>query len=166
MEIGRKIYFSKSTGAILWDKGEMQGAVVETTQAQDEATMPILSVFDAKGDLGVLQLDYGQDDDKFAACAGYYIDPTTSKIVYLTGPVQFSAAAGTYPAAQTVELSSWTSDAVIYYTTDGSDPTTASTKYTGAITVSATQTITAIAVSALLGTTAAATEADYTISAA
>lgn len=58
----------------------------------------------------------------------------------------FSPAAGTYSSAQTVTISSATSGATIYYTTDGTDPTTASTQYTSAIAVSSTQTVKAIAV--------------------
>ena len=45
---------------------------------------------------------------------------------------------GSYPSAQTVTLSSTTQDASIYYTTDGSVPTTSSTPYTGPITMSET----------------------------
>jgi len=57
----------------------------------------------------------------------------------------FSPAPGTYSSAQAVSLSSATSGATIYYTTDGSTPTTSSTRYAGPITVSATRTIRAIA---------------------
>ncbi len=57
----------------------------------------------------------------------------------------FSPAAGTFTSAQSVTISDSASGAVIYYTTDGSVPTTKSTKYTAAIAVSATETIQAIA---------------------
>ncbi len=56
----------------------------------------------------------------------------------------FSPAAGTYTSAQTVTISDSTSGATIYYTTNGSTPTTSSTRYTGAITVSSSETIKAI----------------------
>ena len=58
----------------------------------------------------------------------------------------FSVAAGTYNEVQSVELSCTTDGASIYYTTDGSTPTTSSTSYTSAISVSGTTTIKAIAV--------------------
>jgi hypothetical protein len=58
----------------------------------------------------------------------------------------FSPSAGTYSSAQSVTMSDATSGATIYYTTDGTTPTTSSTKYTGPITVSSTETLQAIAV--------------------
>jgi hypothetical protein len=61
----------------------------------------------------------------------------------------FSPAAGTYTTAQTVTISDAIAGATIYYTTNGTTPTTASTVYSGAITIPATpatETIQAIAV--------------------
>ena len=81
-------------------------------------------------------------------------------IVTVTAPA-FSVAAGTYANAQTVELTA-TDGATIYYTTDGTEPTIASTQYTAAITVDQTMTIKAIAVDADGNQSAVAT-ASYSI---
>jgi hypothetical protein len=61
-----------------------------------------------------------------------------------TAKPTFSPAAGTYSEEQTVTISTPTSGATIYYTTNGSTPTTASTAYTTPITVSSTETVKAI----------------------
>ena len=74
----------------------------------------------------------------------------------------FSPAAGVYTSAQNVTISTTTEGATIYYTKDGSTPTTSSTPYTGAIAVSSTTTIKAIAVKASYDNSAVAT-ATYTI---
>lgn len=58
----------------------------------------------------------------------------------------FSPAAGVYTSAQNVTISCGTTGATIYYTTDGSTPTTSSSPYSSAIPVSSTTTIKAIAV--------------------
>ncbi|MCF7816079.1 MAG: chitobiase/beta-hexosaminidase C-terminal domain-containing protein [Candidatus Pacebacteria bacterium] len=57
-----------------------------------------------------------------------------------------SPAGGSFSSAQSVTLSTTTSGALIFYTTDGSTPaTTTSTQYTGAISISSSQTLKAIA---------------------
>lgn len=56
----------------------------------------------------------------------------------------FSPAEGAYVGTQSVTISSATTSANIYYTTNGSTPTTSSTLYSGAITVSSSQTIKAL----------------------
>lgn len=59
----------------------------------------------------------------------------------------FSLEEGEYSSTQSVKLSTTTSGATIFYTTDGSTPTTNSIQYTGAITIGeGTTTIKAIAV--------------------
>jgi glucosylceramidase len=74
----------------------------------------------------------------------------------------FSPVGGTFAAAQTVSLSDSTPGATIYYTVNGSTPTTASTPYSGAITVSTTTTLSAIAAAAG-DTNSAVASALYTI---
>jgi N-acetylneuraminic acid mutarotase len=74
----------------------------------------------------------------------------------------FNPAAGTYNAAQIVTISDATANATIYYTTNGTTPTTSSTVYSGAITVSSTETIEAIAVASGYSASAVAS-ASYTI---
>lgn len=60
----------------------------------------------------------------------------------------FSAQGGTYDSPQRVYLTTTTQGATIYYTTDGSDPLTSSTRnvYSWSITVNQTMTIKAVAV--------------------
>ena len=57
----------------------------------------------------------------------------------------FSPGAGTYSGTQTVTISDSTHGASIYYTTNGSTPTTSSTQYTSPIQVSTSETVKAIA---------------------
>lgn len=58
----------------------------------------------------------------------------------------FNPAAGSFSTAQNVTINCSTEDATIYYTTDGTMPTTSSSIYSTAISVSETTTIKAIAV--------------------
>jgi hypothetical protein len=75
---------------------------------------------------------------------------------------RFTPAAGTYTTFESVTITSTTSGAAIYYTTDGSEPSTGSTLYTGPVAVQATQTLNAIAVAS--GYSNASASALYTIS--
>ncbi|HLZ07472.1 MAG TPA: chitobiase/beta-hexosaminidase C-terminal domain-containing protein, partial [Chloroflexota bacterium] len=76
----------------------------------------------------------------------------------------FSPAAGTYASAQTVTISDATAGATIYYTIDGTTPSTSSTIYSGPIAVGSTETLSAIAVATGSSTSAVGT-AGYTITA-
>lgn len=57
----------------------------------------------------------------------------------------FSPGTGIYAAGQAVQISDATPSATIYYTTDGSMPSTSSLVYSGAITISSTETLKAMA---------------------
>ncbi len=92
------------------------------------------------------------------ATAAYTITAATG----LPAPI-FSPAGGTYSTSQSVTISDAISGTTIYYTTDGTTPTTSSTKYSGAITVSTTETIQAIAVETGFANSSVASAA-YTIS--
>ena len=84
----------------------------------------------------------------------------TKNATQLAAPT-FSPAGGTFTSAQSVTISA-AEGATIYYTTDGTDPTTSSTKYdNNAITVSKTTTIKAIAVKD--GYTSSIASATYTL---
>lgn len=85
----------------------------------------------------------------------------STPIAVVESPV-FSPAAGTYSAAQLVTISSGTNGATIYYTIDGSTPTTSSTLYKSSVAVSATKVLKAIAVKSDM-TTSSVGVAEYTI---
>ena len=73
----------------------------------------------------------------------------------------FQLAAGEYYGTQSVEITCATTGAEIYYTLNGTDPTSASTKYTGAISIASTTTVKAIAVKG--ANSSAVVSATYTI---
>jgi Chitobiase/beta-hexosaminidase C-terminal domain len=87
--------------------------------------------------------------EAIAVATGYSTSTTGLAAYTITPPAAmpaFSLAAGTYPSAQTVAISTTTPSATIYYTTNGAIPTTSSAVYSGPLTVSATQIVEAIAV--------------------
>ena len=98
-----------------------------------------------------------KSDGKFdGATAPYYNSNYSSAFVIeevINEPVVkdvatpvINPAGGEVEEGTTVTISCPTDGATIYYTTDGTEPTTASAKYTGAITVNSAMTIKAIAV--------------------
>ena len=74
----------------------------------------------------------------------------------------FSPAAGTYYEAQNVTIACTTDEATIYYTLDGTDPTTESTVYSTPIAISETKTVKAMAAKEGMNNSAIAS-ATYTI---
>ena len=105
--------------------------------------------------------------EAIAVETGYLNSPATSA-TYTIGatlpPPTFSPAAGPYAAAQTVAITEAVSGTTVYYTTNGTTPTSGSPVYGGPISVSATETLEAIAVETGY-TTSAPSSAAYTIGA-
>jgi hypothetical protein len=74
----------------------------------------------------------------------------------------FNVAQGTYYSPQTLTITDTTAGASIYYTTNGSTPTTSSTKYSSALVISTSAALKAIAVASGYSTSDTAS-ASYTI---
>ena len=86
-----------------------------------------------------------------ASASGTYVNVTVALVASGLPPAAtpvFSPAGGNFLSSQSVSISDATSGAAIYYTTDGTTPSTNSPTYGGAITVSATETLEAIATAA------------------
>lgn len=81
-----------------------------------------------------------------AGCGGSGTPATTVPVTPTVATPTFSPAAGTYTYAQTVTIADSTAGATLYYTLDGTSPTTSSNKYSTPLTVSMTTTVNAVAV--------------------
>jgi len=83
---------------------------------------------------GAIQITATTTVKAIAARANYLNSTVISNTYTLQAAVPaFSAAGGTYSSALSVTITETTIGASVYYTTDGSTPTTSSTPYSGAI---------------------------------
>jgi uncharacterized repeat protein (TIGR03803 family) len=113
-----------------------------------------------------IMVDTSETIKAIATASGYSMSAVASETYTLkVATPAFSPAAGTYSSAQSVKITDATPGAAIYYTTNGTTPTTASTKYTAAIAVKATETIKAISTASGY-TNSAVGSATYTLKAA
>ncbi|AXM89395.1 hypothetical protein CI793_09615 [Anoxybacillus ayderensis] len=80
-QIGRKIYYDKTTGNVILDTGERMGAVIETTVNQDFETYQALKER-VRDTVGVIQLEYGQYAQDFSQCNGYRVNPETLELEF------------------------------------------------------------------------------------
>jgi hypothetical protein len=100
-----------------------------------------------------------------AVASGFIQSPESSASFTITAQTPapaFSPAPGTYTSAQSVSLSDTDASATIYYTTNGTTPTSASNVYTSPIAVASSLTIHAIAIDPSLQNSSVAS-ATYTI---
>jgi len=83
LQIGRRIYYEKSTGNVLFDTGERSGNVVPTTIDQDFESYVILAQYNRDA-VGVIELEYGQYYDDFLRSSG------NVRVNLETGELEFS----------------------------------------------------------------------------
>jgi hypothetical protein len=83
--IGRRIYFDIATGNVLVDTGDRAGDLIPTTVEYDLQSYAVLAER-VPNTVGCLQLEYGEDSDKFAQYQ-YRVDPAKLTIIWdLTPP--------------------------------------------------------------------------------
>lgn len=109
----------------------------------------------------IYNITISSTSNKFIAFnnAKFYANASSSSTVETP---TFSPAEGSYSSTQSVTISCATAGATIYYTTDGSTPSTSSSVYSSAISVSTTTTIKAIATKSGMDNSGVAS-ATYTI---
>jgi hypothetical protein len=73
MQVGRRIYFDKTTGNVIKDKGELQGAVVATTIEDDIVVFKELSERN-RNTFDYIELAFGDHAQDFAECNGYRVN--------------------------------------------------------------------------------------------
>lgn len=105
------------------------------------ASATVTDVFVAPGTYATHQLQCTYDGDAhYGASYSNFVEESYSQVA----PPVFSLLVGVYNAPQTVTITDATAGALIYYTTDGSTPTTSSTQYSGPIAISSQTTFKAI----------------------
>ncbi|MFW5986100.1 MAG: chitobiase/beta-hexosaminidase C-terminal domain-containing protein [Halanaerobiales bacterium] len=115
-----------SSGVYTYDKNQEVTLIAEPASGYefeqwiglDAETVSTTIVMDENRQIGVIFSESDEDEQSQVAT------PT------------FTPAGGEYESSQEVTINCSTSGAIIYYTTDGSDPTQSSTEYTGSISIS------------------------------
>jgi N-acetylneuraminic acid mutarotase len=114
---------------------------------------------------GAISVSVTETIQAIASAAGYADSDVASASYTIEAPAatpSFNVPGGTYTSVQSVSITDATPNSTVYYTTDGSTPTTGSTVYNGAITVASSETIKSIATATGYSTSTVAS-ATYTI---
>lgn len=151
-------------------QGITNGTVtVSPTSAMMSDTITVTATPAQGYELTTLTYTYGQTTNDIDQTTMQFLMPESDVTVNATftemdavATPTFTPAAGSYISGQTVSIACATEGATIYYTTDGTEPTTESAVYTEAFTVSETMTVKAFAAKAEMTNSAVAT-AEYTI---
>ncbi|MCL2510940.1 MAG: choice-of-anchor J domain-containing protein, partial [Bacteroidales bacterium] len=149
----------------------------------DNSNLSNRFVFNINNGMGMIYLNYNTGSNPVARFRNYssapsvamvrsvYIFKKAENFLYHSNPdcsplpvatPEFTPPADVYYTAQNVTITSTTEDAVIYYTTNGTTPTTASTLYSAPVSVTENTVIKAIAVKTGMSDSEVAT-ATYTI---
>lgn len=81
MNIGRRIYYDKSSGNILIDTGERSGDVFELSP--EEEIQIYHSLAERRRDsFDFIKLNYGEYQEDFMTCSGYRVDLATSQLQF------------------------------------------------------------------------------------
>ena len=116
-------------------------------------TITVTATAAAGYELATLTYTYGQTTNNINTqtmqftmpASDVTVNATFTELAHVANPT-FTPAEGSYITEQQVSIACTTEGATIYYTTDGTEPTTESTVYAEAFTVSATTTVKAFAV--------------------
>lgn len=81
MEIGRRIYFDKLTGNVLYDSGESTGSVVRLTVEEEIPLVKVLSER-VRESFKVIELDFSEFSSDFKEATSYKIDTDTEEILF------------------------------------------------------------------------------------
>ena len=126
---------------------------VNPTSALEGATITVTAEAASGYELSTLTYTYGTTTNNINLETMQFVMPAADVTVNATfneldavATPTFTPAAGSYISAQIVALACATEGATIYYTTDGTTPTTESTVYAEPLTVSETTTVKAFAV--------------------
>ena len=135
-------------------QGITNGTVtVNPTSALEGDTITVTATPAQGYELATLTYTYGQTTNnidqttmKFLMpAANVTVNATFTELAHVANPT-FTPTAGSFITAQQVSIACTTEGATIHYTIDGTDPTTNSTVYSEAFTVSTTTTVKAMAV--------------------
>ena len=105
----------------------MQQTMMNAQQAQQNAQQAMQQAQQAAQTFQQAQQQAAQSDPTPVCCS-------------VAGKPKFSVKPGTYASPKTLKITDSTRGAIIYYTTDGWTPTTASNRYMGPITIDSTMT--------------------------
>lgn len=84
--LGKRIYYSKKDGRIIFNTGEMQGWVNPTTTEDDWRIYSELQKYN-KTEVDFIELQFGEFKTEFAECTSYRVNPDTKVLEFDYTPI-------------------------------------------------------------------------------